>query len=160
MELRRLTPDDIPELHALEAESYLPSLHESDEAFLRLIELYPEGALGYFDADGMCAYAFGVPLRAGSWLELRRPLPEIPPDADTFYIHDVVVAARHRRRGLGSVVAAKLLELARARGFKRSELVSVQGSAPFWERAGFRTVAEFEYATGAPSARMVRDLSA
>ena len=29
------------------------------------------------------------------------------------------------------------------------ELVSVQGSAPFWERFGFERVAEFEYAPGA-----------
>ena len=28
------------------------------------------------------------------------------------------------------------------------ELVSVQGSAPFWERFGFERVAEFEYAPG------------
>lgn len=159
MELRRLRPDDIAELHKLEAESYEPALHESDESFLRLIELYPEGAFGYFDAEGLCGYAFGVPLRSGSRLELRVPLAEVPADADIFFIHDVVVAERCRGRGLGSMLAATLVDLARARGFTGIELVSVQGSAPFWERAGFRRVSEFEYAPGAPSTKMARGLS-
>ena len=64
MTLRPLTRQDIDALHDLEAESYLPSLHESDAAFLRLIELFPEGAVGCFDEQGMCGYALGVPLTA------------------------------------------------------------------------------------------------
>jgi hypothetical protein len=78
---RTLTDDDIAGLHRLEAESYLPSLHESDEAFMRLIELFPEGALGCFDDEGLCGYAFGVPLKAGWTLELRTPLEKVPDDA-------------------------------------------------------------------------------
>ena len=156
MYYRPLTPDDIPELHRLEAESYLPSLHESDEAFLRLIELFPDGAFGCFDDEGLCGYAFGVPLKAGWTLELRTPLEKIPDDADTFYIHDVAVAARSRGRGIGRALGHRLLDLARERGFQRSELVSVQGSAPFWEQLGFGRVREFEYAPGAVSVAMVR----
>jgi len=71
---RLLTRDDIPGLHRLEAESYLPTLHESDEAFIRLMEIFPDGAIGCFDDEGLCGYAFGVPLKAGWTLELRTPL--------------------------------------------------------------------------------------
>ena len=156
MEFRPLGRGDVPGLHRLEAESYPPSLHESDEAFLRLIELFPEGALGCFDAEGLCGYAFGVPLKAGWTLELRTPLERIPEDADSFYIHDVAVADRCRGRGIDRALAARLLDLARDRGFTRSELVSVQGSAPFWEKFGFRRVREFEYAPGVASTKMVR----
>ena len=157
MEFRPLGRGDVSLLHRLEAESYLPSLHESDEAFIRLIELFPEGALGCFDDEGLCGYAFGVPLKAGSTLELRTPLEQIPVGADTFYIHDVAVAERCRGRGVGRALATRLLDLARERGFTRSELVSVQGSAPFWEKFGFRRVREFEYAPGAASTKMVRE---
>ena len=157
MRFRSLTRDDIAGLHRLEAESYLPSLHESDEAFLRLIELFPDGAFGYFDDEGLCGYAFGVPLKAGSRLELRTPLERIPDEADTFYVHDVAVADRCRGRGIGYALGARLLELARERGFRRCELVSVQGSAPFWEKLGFRAVQSFEYAPGAASVKMVRE---
>jgi ribosomal protein S18 acetylase RimI-like enzyme len=152
---RTLTRDDIPALHHLEAESYLPALHESDEAFIRLMELFPDGAIGCFDDEGMCGYAFGVPLKAGSTLELRTPLAKIPDEADTFYIHDVAVADRCRGRGVGRALATRLLDLARDRGFTRLELVSVQGSASFWEKFGFRRVREFEYAPGARSTSMV-----
>lgn len=157
MYFRALTRDDIALLHRLEAESYLPSLHESDEAFIRLIELFPDGAFGSFDEEGLCGYAFGVPLKAGWTLELRTPLDTIPDGADTFYIHDVAVAERCRGRGVGRALGARLIEIARTRGFTRCELVSVQGSAPFWETLGFRRVRDFEYAPGAASTRMVLD---
>lgn len=158
MRVRHLTRDDVRAIHALEVESYLPSLHESEAAFARLIELFPEGAFGFFDADGLCGYAFGVPLQRGATLELRSPLAAVSPDADTFYIHDVAVAARCRGRGVGRRLAERLLDLARARGFTRSELVSVQGSEPFWRRFGFEAIERFEYAPGAPSVKMARDL--
>ena len=154
--LRRLTPADLPALHELEADAYAPELHESDAAFLQLIRLYPEGALGYFDADGLCGYAFAAPCRAGTTLALRTPIDAIAADADTLYIHDVAVAARCRGRGIGGRLATALLALAAARGFTRSELVSVQGSAPFWRRFSFAPLYEFEYVPGAPSVKMAR----
>jgi ribosomal protein S18 acetylase RimI-like enzyme len=154
--LRRLSPDDIRDIHRLEAETYLPELHESDAAFLQLIRLFPEGAFGYFDADGLCGYAFGAPSMAGSTLELRTPLERIPDKADTFYIHDVAVAPRCRGRGIGRRLATELLALAAAKGFTRSELVSVQGSAPFWRQFGFQPIYEFEYVPGVPSVKMAR----
>jgi ribosomal protein S18 acetylase RimI-like enzyme len=153
---RHLTPGDLPELHRLEAETYEPALHESDEAFLRLIALYPEGAFGFFDGAALCAYAFAVPLPAGSVLDLKAPLQALPADADMFYIHDVAVAAEYRGRGLALDLVTKLLRLARDRGFTTSELVSVQGSAPFWGLFGFVRVSDFEYVPGIPATRMAR----
>lgn len=155
MLLRPLTADDIPELHRLEAECYVASLHESDEAFLRLIELFPGGAFGYVDGDGLCGYAFGIPFKGGIALELRAPLAALPRNPDIFYIHDVAVAQRCRGRGIGRLLAARLLDIARDRGFSRIELVSVQGSGAFWEKFGFRRIGELEYAPGARATRMV-----
>jgi len=160
MHIRLLTPEDLPAIHALEVDAYLPALHESEAAFARLIELFPAGAFGGFDEQGLCGYAFGVPLPRGTTLELRSPLAALPPHADTFYIHDVAVAARCRGQGFGRVFAERLLDLARAHGYTRSELVSVQGSDPFWRRFGFEAVARFEYAPGAASIKMARDLPA
>jgi GNAT superfamily N-acetyltransferase len=154
--VRRLTDGDIPMIRQLEAEAYLPELHESDEAFLQLIRLYPEGAIGCFDEHGLCGYAFGMPSVAGTIFALREPLERIQDNADTFYIHDVAVAARCRGRGVGRLLATRLIDLARERRFTRSELVSVQGSAPFWQRFGFEPVVEFEYVPGAPSTKMAR----
>jgi predicted N-acetyltransferase YhbS len=158
MRLRPLTPADLPAVHALEAEAYLPSLHVSDEAFRRLMELFPSGAIGAFDADGLCGFIFGVPHKAGATLDLHAPLDAIAADADVFYVHDVAVAIRCRGAGLGRQLATELLGVARAAGFRRAELVSVQGSAPFWQKFGFRAVREFEYAPGAPSVAMMATL--
>jgi len=153
--IRSLKPDDVPAIEALEAEAYEPSLYESPEAFRRLIEVFPAGALGAFDAHGLCGYAFGVPLKAGTRLELRQPLREVPPDADMFYVHDLAVAARCRDRGIGRALAERLIAAGLAGGFRQFELVSVQGSAPFWSRFGFVPGVEFEYAPGAQSITML-----
>ena len=153
---RHLTADDLPELHRLEAETYEPALHESDEAFLRLIALYPEGAFGYFDGTALCAYAFAVPLPSGSVLDLKAPLEALPSGADMFYIHDVAVAAPYRGRGLAAALVARLLELARARGFRTSELVSVQGSAAFWGNSALSASQTSRYAPGSPATKMQR----
>ena len=158
MTLRPLTPGDISELHRVEAETYIPALHESDDAFLRLMELFPEGAFGCFDAAGLCGYAFAAPSRAGDTLPLRSAIASLPDGADTFYIHDVAVAPRCRGQGIARQLVERLLHLARARGFTRSELVSVQGSARFWMKFGFATLYEFEYVPGVPSAKMGRRL--
>jgi predicted N-acetyltransferase YhbS len=156
MVVRTLTAGDIPLIRRLEAEAYLPELHESDEAFLQLMRLYPEGAIGCFDGEGLCGYGFGMPSAAGTIFALREPLERIQPDADTFYIHDVAVAVRCRGRGIGRLLATRLIHLARERGFARSELVSVQGSAPFWQRFGFEPVADFEYVPRVRATKMTR----
>jgi ribosomal protein S18 acetylase RimI-like enzyme len=158
MILRTLTAGDLPQIHRLETEMYLPELHVSDDAFLRLIDLYPAGAFGLFDEEVLCGYAFAVPQRAGAVLDLTSPLEALPASPDVYYIHDVAVGGTHRGRGLGRRLVEELLRRARASGFPGCELVSVQGSAPFWERFGFRRVAEFEYVPGAPATRMALDL--
>jgi len=155
---RSLTVADLDQIRTIEADVYIAPLLVSDEAFLRLMELFPDGAVGAFDAQGLCGYAFGVPVVSGMTLDLQVPLAEIPAAADVFYVHDVAVAARCRGRGIGSVLATRLLDVARRARFTRAELVSVQGSHPFWERFGFRTVRQFDYAPGAPSRVMVAEL--
>ena len=155
--VRPLERGDIGALHDLEAEVYVPALHVSDAAFLRLMDLYPAGAIGAFDDEGLCGYAVGVPVRAGATLDLHVPLAALDEHADTFYVHDVAVAPRRRGTGLGRALGTRLVEHARANGFTRGELVSVQGSAPFWEKLGFRRVREFVYAPGVPSTKMVAE---
>jgi ribosomal protein S18 acetylase RimI-like enzyme len=156
--VRRLTGDDVNAVAALEREAFAPELHESADALRRLIELFPEGAFGCFDEDGLCGFAFGVPLRAGTTLALGLPLDEVPQDADTFYIHDVAVASRCRRLGVGRLLAGHLLSAARARGLRRAELVSVQGSAPFWARFGFAEIERIRYGDGVVALRMAASL--
>lgn len=156
MLLRPLTADDILLIRQLEADAYLPDLHESDEAFLQLIRLYPAGAIGCFDGERLCGYGFGMPSVAGTVFALREPLERIQEHPDTFYIHDVAVAERCRGRGIGRLLATRLIDLAREKGFARSELVSVQGSAPFWQRFGFEPVADFEYVPRVRATRMAR----
>jgi predicted N-acetyltransferase YhbS len=152
---RQLTPADMPAVSRLEAEAFVPSLRGADATLARLIDLFPEGAIGCFDERGLCGFALGVPLSANATIDLAVPLEAVPAGADTFYIHDVAVAPRCAGRGFGRALAERLIGVGRRLGFRRFDLVSVQGSAPFWERFGFRRVHDFEYAPGAASTKMV-----
>jgi ribosomal protein S18 acetylase RimI-like enzyme len=151
---RNLRPADLPTIYRLEAQLYEPALRVSDEAFAALLAVFPDGAFGLFDDSELCGFAFGVPLTAGAVLDLSAPLTSLPPDADTFYIHNLGVAPRYRGHGLAGRLVTALLDLARAQGFRTCELVSVQGSAPFWEHFGFSRIGELEYAPGATAVQM------
>ena len=110
---RHLAPSDLPSLHALEAATYEPALHVSDEAFLRLIALFPEGAFGLFDGAVLCGYAFAVPLPSGTVLDLKAPLDALPPGAIRSHPRFVVApatAAAGSPRGW-----SRCLDLAQAR---------------------------------------------
>lgn len=64
----------------------------------------------------------------------------LPRSGSTVQIHRVSVASELRRDGIGSVIVADLLEVARARGSERVILETTDtwtGVISFWERLGF-----------------------
>ena len=73
MTLRPLGHEDVDAVAALEVDAYEPALHESTEAFHRLIDLFPDGAIAALDGEGLCGYAFGVPLAVSlrEWCEKK-----------------------------------------------------------------------------------------
>ncbi|MEW2219773.1 GNAT family N-acetyltransferase [Streptomyces sp. NPDC006990] len=61
----------------------------------------------------------------------------VPQTAGNLHLHDIVVAAPLRRRGLAQHLLHHLGRIARARGDERISLVSVGGSERFWSARGF-----------------------
>jgi GNAT superfamily N-acetyltransferase len=69
---------------------------------------------------------------------LHEPPPvSPPPGAADLFVHDVCVHPSHRRKGVGSLLAARVTAVASALQLDAS-LVSVNGSEPFWRAHGFR----------------------
>lgn len=58
-------------------------------------------------------------------------------DADQYYIYDVAVLPPFRARGAVSEVVRRMLDVAEASGHATTGLVSVYGTAGFWERFRF-----------------------
>ncbi|TWV57814.1 GNAT family N-acetyltransferase, partial [Streptomyces misionensis] len=53
-------------------------------------------------------------------------------------LHDLVISAPLRRRGLGSRLARHVTDVAGSRGFETVSLVAVDGKEAFWRANGYR----------------------
>jgi GNAT superfamily N-acetyltransferase len=154
LRVRPLVSADLPDLIRIDGESYAPELRESEAAFLSKLVLFRAGALGCFDGDQMCGYAFALPWKAGTLIGVAQVLDALPADPDVMYVHDMVVAPACRRRGVASTLLGEIARVAEALHLSRFALVAVQGSEPFWQRAGFQAVETFEYVPGVAATKM------
>ena len=136
-QLRAMQERDIPAVLAIQEESYAAGLLE-DEAVIRArLAASPQLAWVAEDAHGVCGYLFAYRSRLGKVTPLDgafRPDAE----ADCLYLHDLAVARRAAGRGIGPALVQHNLQQARTARLRYSALVSVQDSAGFWSRLGYR----------------------
>ncbi|KAL4909679.1 hypothetical protein BDW74DRAFT_173172 [Aspergillus multicolor] len=134
---RNLTATDIDSL-MLVADAVHPGLPESAEVFAERVALYPEGCLALVnDQDELCGYAISHPIRNQQPPALDSLLGNITSDADWYYIHDIAILPPLRGGGLAATGITRLLDLAGAKGFRGTCLVSVYGTETFWTKFGF-----------------------
>jgi GNAT superfamily N-acetyltransferase len=134
--LRPMAPQDLPAVLALQALSYPAALHDSADAFLSRMVLAAELNLTAWQGDELAGYLVSHPWAAGSPPPVDAVLDPATP-ADCWYVHDLSVAQAARGLGLGKILLAAGRDAATARGLTRSELIAVEGAAPFWRRMGW-----------------------
>ena len=85
-------------------------------------------------------------LLAHPWVDSEPPKLFVPlldtVNSETLYLHDMAVNPYSKGQGIGRTMMVKLIEVAKAKGFKRINLVAVQGANSFWSLQGFREIAE------------------
>lgn len=155
MTVRNLRPDDIAEVLRVQKDAYREELLEAGDTFIRILGVFPDGCLGYFDDGSMGSYVFSHPWVSDRIVPLDHPRTHLPDDADCLYIHDLAVAKSHRGRGVAGQLVTALFKLAESRGFPCLALVAVQDSEPFWERWGFQRHETLLYAENVPATHMV-----
>ncbi|MER6072176.1 GNAT family N-acetyltransferase [Streptomyces sp. NPDC001817] len=134
--IRAVTEADWPEVVALEAEAYADTALVEGEAALR--SRASAGTCLVLDLDGRIAgYALALPYPRFRYPDLTRP-ETTPHCSANLHLHDLVVTAPLRRRGLGSRMARHLTDTARTRGFRTMSLIAVAGREPFWRANGYR----------------------
>ncbi|CAO2655681.1 Nn.00g044840.m01.CDS01 [Neocucurbitaria sp. VM-36] len=135
---RSLTLNDINDVIRI-ANNIHPDLPESIDVFSERIKLFPEGCLGLEESNGKTSeiygYAISHPIIRRQPPALNSLLGEISPGADQYYIHDLALLPEARGRGSAQEGVEKLLAI--SEGYGTTALVSVYGSAPFWNRFGF-----------------------
>ena len=142
-----------------------PAFPEHESVFQERLTLYPTGVRVLETEGEIGGYVISHPWRAGSVPALNSLLHAMPDDANTFYMHDLVVLPAMRGFGLARVIVENLASHALSEGFPTMSLVAVNESTRFWQRLGFavasnQAVAEKLGSYGEAARLMVRRLSA
>jgi GNAT superfamily N-acetyltransferase len=116
------------------------SLPESSAVFAERCALFPAGSWVAEHRGHLAAYALFHPWRALQPPPLDSLLGAIPANADTLYLHDVVVDPVRRSLGLAGSMIERLPQIARGLALPSIELIAVLGTANFWRGHGFVTV--------------------
>ena len=139
---------DLPAVLALQADGYPAALHDAAPAFLSRMAMAPEMNLVAHDDTGLAGYLVSHP-----WIGASPPPVDTeiapPAAADCWYVHDLSVASRARGSGLAQALIAAGVTAARSVGLARSELVAVEGAAPFWAKQGWRAPSRVDPALAA-----------
>ena len=139
MHWRTMTVLDLPSVEAIAAAAH-PRFPEDDVVFAERQRLYPDGAR-LLELDGVpSGYLLSHPWHSGTMPALNSLLGAIPPDADTFYLHDLALLNPARGTGAAALIVGDILRHARKQGFASATLVAVNSSLPFWYKHGFRSV--------------------
>ncbi len=136
-QLRAMQERDIPAVLAIQEESYAAAVLEDEAVIRSRLAACPELAWVAEDAGGVCAYLFAYQSRLGRITPLDGEF-EPHAEADCLYLHDLAVARRAGGRGIGPALVRRNLQQAQAARLRYSALVSVQDSAEFWSRQGYR----------------------
>ena len=119
------------------AEVVHKGFYESPAVLAEKRALYPNGAHMLEIGERPVGYVLSHPWRRSSIPALNAALGALPPDADTYYIHDLALLPVARHMGAAQFITTVLAKHAAARGFPVMSLVAVNGSEGFWARQGF-----------------------
>ena len=135
---RSMSINNIPSLVRL-ADKIHTDLPETDQVFAERVKLFPSGCLALMsgESDELYGYAISHPIRRHQPPALNSLLGQIAPDADQYYIHDLVLLPEVRGRGFAQDCIGRLFAVAERCGYSTTCLVSVYGTAPFWGYFGF-----------------------
>jgi GNAT superfamily N-acetyltransferase len=155
--IRPLVPQDIKQVLAVQSVAYVKELIEGEATLLAKLALFPSGCWGAQDGANLVGYIFSHPWRSGELVPLDHTLTSLPSIPDSYYIHDLAVAPSHRCRGVSTLLLERVFAMAGESGLRRFSLVAVQKSEVFWERWGFRTVAQVPYGAGLTASHMIKE---
>jgi len=135
-----MRPADLPAVSRIAALVH-PLYPEDDAVFAERLRLYPAGSRVLIDEAGAAqGYVVSHPWMQGTIPALDSLLGALPPEADSYYIHDIALLPQARGRGAAQDGIAGLADHAAHAGFAAMSLVAIAGTQGFWEKLGFRVV--------------------
>ncbi|MEW2549062.1 GNAT family N-acetyltransferase [Streptomyces sp. NPDC047002] len=135
--IRHVADGDWDALVALEAAAYAPSgLSEGRAPLESMVRASPSTCFVLHQGARLAAYALALPYPESAYPALAATGAAARASSN-LHLHDLVVAADLRGRGLGRHLFGHLAATALAQGYLRISLVAVGGSDTFWAARGF-----------------------
>jgi ribosomal protein S18 acetylase RimI-like enzyme len=114
-----------------------PGFFERSEVLAEKFALYRQGCYLLEVGEKPAGYVLSHPWLLGQVPPLDTLLEQLPPEADTFYIHDLALLPLTRGLGAAGKIVDGLTKHADAMGYQSLSLVAVNNSVAFWEKQGF-----------------------
>lgn len=138
---RPMQAADLPAVNALAALIH-PAFPEDEAVFAERLRLYPQGCRVLARNEEIAAYVVSHPWLDRSPPALNALLGKLPARPSTYYLHDIALLPEARGSGAAIKVLTSLMEQAHMERLTSLSLISVNGSAGFWQRQGFVEVAD------------------
>jgi len=152
-DVRPLDVSDLDELLIVQRAAYGDIYIESKETFHTKLIVSNETCLAGFKDGRMAGYCIGFNWQSGLAVPLHSDIREIEHQENAFYIHDIAIHPDFEGQGLAKKLMNTSIEIARSRGFKQLELTAVQTAATYWERFGYKPMAQAEGGYGSEAMR-------
>lgn len=136
---RAMTAADLPAVTQISAAVH-GRYAESEAVYAERLSLWPAGCWVWQQGEAIAGLLIAHPWHHATSPELGALLGAIPPDADSFYLHDIALLPETRGLGAGSAAMALVIECARRAGFRDVTLVAVNGAETYWAKQGFGVV--------------------
>lgn len=101
------------------------------------LDLYPSGCQVFELGGEVVGYLISHPWHRYDPPKLGALLGAVPPQADTYYLHDIALLPPARGTGAGKAALGYVADRARALGFADITLMAVGGADRFWAAQGF-----------------------
>lgn len=135
--LSTMQPCDLPEELDIQRKAYDDNLQESLTVIAQRLKQASNLAIVAKDQYGICGYLFSYRPQIGAITALDDTFNS-PDHSDCLYLHNFAVAPYTRKRGVGPDLVKHKLSMARQASLQQCSLVSMQNSASFWQRIGFK----------------------
>lgn len=136
---RKINSKDYCEIENIANESYENNYFESKESLISKIENFPDGSFA-IDLDGIIGYIISFPYQLGTPFPINTNY-EIIENPNCWYIHDVCVVNRFRKKGVATCLVKQILK----ESWNIVALTAVQNSETFWQKFGFLSFKELNY---------------
>lgn len=138
MEIRELMESDWKDLMELQYRSFREDLAEGEEVLRPKWSSAPDCCFVARDDDGrLLGYIIAHPWKGEAAPALSEETAP-PTLGEYLFVHDCSVDSSARGMGLGAKLSARVAEAARCKDYREIRLVSVQDSASFWRKQGYR----------------------